>query len=190
MLRTPDAAMRYSAAHVHSGYPWQVFLRWRLQSQEGPVPAASSLSKTCRYCVTTCWSDCKKFRAHLTRTCPERTYGHLLQLPLQDLLRTRDGRVGAGGGPADPARTSTEGATPTTPPGEVIEPHATTEHSRVSRAAPRAGPATAARMCEPAGPSSGLGKSGQLVQSRSLLDLPSPSGADTYAPGSKEVLKW
>jgi hypothetical protein len=32
-----------------------------------------------------------------------------------------DGSVGAGGGSADPARTSTEGAAPTTPPGGVID---------------------------------------------------------------------
>jgi hypothetical protein len=34
---------------------------------------------------------------------------------------SRDGSVGAGGGSADPARTSTEGAAPTTPPGGVID---------------------------------------------------------------------
>ncbi len=39
----------------------------------------------------------------------------------------------------------------------VIEPHATMQHSRVSRAALRAGPATVARNCGPAGPSRGLG---------------------------------
>ncbi len=39
----------------------------------------------------------------------------------------------------------------------VIEPHATMEHSRVSRATSRAGPATVARMCRPARPSRGLG---------------------------------
>ncbi len=36
-------------------------------------------------------------------------------------------------------------------------PYATMEHSRVSRAAPRAGPATVARKCGPAGPSRGRG---------------------------------
>ncbi len=39
----------------------------------------------------------------------------------------------------------------------VIEQHATMEHGRVSRSALRAGPATAARMCGPAGPFYGLG---------------------------------
>jgi hypothetical protein len=73
------------------------------------------------------------------------------------LLQTWDVRVGAGGGSADPARTSTEGAAPTTPPGGVIEPRATMEHGRVSRAALRAWPATVARKCGPAGPSRGRG---------------------------------
>jgi hypothetical protein len=58
---------------------------------------------------------------HLTRTFPERMYGQLLQLPLQDLLRTWDVSVGAGGGSAHSARTSTEGAAPTTPHGAVID---------------------------------------------------------------------
>ncbi len=38
-----------------------------------------------------------------------------------------------------------------------LEQHATMEHSRVSWAALRAGPATVARKCGPAGPSRGLG---------------------------------
>ena len=42
----------------------------------------------------------------------------------------------------------------------VIESHATMEHGRVSRAALRAGPATVARMCEPAGPSRGQDRLG------------------------------
>ncbi len=50
--------------------------------------------------------------AHLTRTPPERMYvlGQLLQLPHQDLLRTRDVGVCPGGGLADPTRTLTSGA--------------------------------------------------------------------------------
>ncbi len=81
--------------------------------------------------------------AHQTRTCFERMYGQLLHLPHQDLLRirVRNVRVGARAGFADPARTLTRGAAPTTLPGEVIEPHATMENSLVSRAALRAGPA-------------------------------------------------
>ncbi len=39
----------------------------------------------------------------------------------------------------------------------MIEQLATMEHSRVSRAAPRAGLAMVARKCEPAGQSRGLG---------------------------------
>jgi hypothetical protein len=39
----------------------------------------------------------------------------------------------------------------------VIEQHATKEHGQVSLAALWAGPATASRMCGPAGPSHGLG---------------------------------
>ncbi len=84
--------------------------------------------------------------AHLTRTSPEMMYGQLLQLPHQDLLRTRDISVGAGGGSADPAKTLTRGAAPNTPPGGVIEQHATMEHGLVSQAALMARPATAARM--------------------------------------------
>ncbi len=93
--------------------------------------------------------------AHLTRTFAERMYGHLLQLPHQDSFEL--GTVSAGGSSAGPARTLTKEAAPTTPPGGVIEQHATIEHSWVSQDAPRAGPATIARMCGPAGPSRGQG---------------------------------
>jgi hypothetical protein len=69
--------------------------------------------------------------------------------------------VGAGGGSADPARTSTEGAAPgpglTTPPGGVIDHMRQLEHSRVSRAAPRAGPAMVAHKCGPVGQYRGRG---------------------------------
>jgi hypothetical protein len=40
VLRTPDAAMRTSPPHVY--YPWQVFQRWRPQSQEGALHQGSA----------------------------------------------------------------------------------------------------------------------------------------------------
>jgi hypothetical protein len=39
-MRTPDAAMRTSPSHVY--YPWQVFQRWRFQSQEGHLHECST----------------------------------------------------------------------------------------------------------------------------------------------------
>jgi hypothetical protein len=58
VMRTPDPAMRTSPSHVY--YPWQVFQRWRLRSQEGPLHQGSAtprcpehqvFSKTGRYRV-------------------------------------------------------------------------------------------------------------------------------------------
>ncbi len=97
--------------------------------------------------------------AHLTRTrtSPERMCGQLLQLPHQDLLRTRYVRVCARWGSADPAKILTEVAALTTPPGGVIKQHATMEHSQARQAALRAGPATVKWICWPAGPSCWLG---------------------------------
>jgi hypothetical protein len=61
------------------------------------------------------WRDGNIFRGGATdRNLSREDYGRLLPLQLQDL-------VGAGGGSADPARTATEGAGPTTPPGGVID---------------------------------------------------------------------
>jgi hypothetical protein len=40
VLRIPNAAMRTSAARVHQ--PGQVFQRWQLQSQEGPLNQGSA----------------------------------------------------------------------------------------------------------------------------------------------------
>jgi hypothetical protein len=166
-MRTPDAAMRTSAARLHQ--LWQVFQRWRLQSPEGPLHQGSATPRCLEHQVFQNQPlPCHKHvgatavahlrvatifvAAHLTRTFPERTYRQPLQQPIQDLLRIRDVRVGARGGSADAARTSTEGAAPTTPPGEVIDRMRQLEHSRVSRAALRAGPTTVARKFGPAGP--------------------------------------
>jgi hypothetical protein len=54
------------------------------------------------------------------RTSPERTKDGCCHYPFKTSFKP-DGSVGAGGGSADPARSSTEGAAPTTPPGGVID---------------------------------------------------------------------
>jgi hypothetical protein len=169
-MRTTDAAVaavRTSRAHGHE--PWQVSEDDDHNRRRGRRAATSVKCKCLEHQVfKDCLLPCPKHieeaavahlrvatifvAEYLTRTSFERMYGQLLQLPHQDLLRTRDKRVGAGEGSTDPARTLTGGAAPTTPPGGVIEPHATMEYGRVSRAAPLAGPGTAARMCGPVGP--------------------------------------
>jgi len=55
-----------------------------------------------------------------TGTSPERTTDGCCYYHFKTSFKP-DGSVGAGGGSADPARTSTEGAAPTTPPGGVID---------------------------------------------------------------------
>ncbi len=55
-----------------------------------------------------------------TGTSPERTKDSYCHYHFKTSFKP-DGSVGAGGGSADPARTSTEGAAPTTPPGGVID---------------------------------------------------------------------
>ncbi len=64
---------------------------------------------------------------HISVNCATRS--DLLQLQQQPLP---DGPIGAGGGKG-PARTETLQAAPTSPPGGVIEPHATMEHVRASQ---------------------------------------------------------
>jgi hypothetical protein len=59
--------------------------------------------------------------AHPNRISPERMYGRLLLLPLQDLPQAGTLSVCARRGLADPARTSIEGAAPTDPSGGVID---------------------------------------------------------------------
>jgi hypothetical protein len=111
VMRTPDAAMRTSAACVHQ--PWQCsrdgdYNRRRGRHirevipqdarsinffQEWPLPCHKHEDATA---VAHLRVASIFVAAHLTRTFPERTYGQLLQLPLQNLLRTWDERVGAG----------------------------------------------------------------------------------------------
>jgi hypothetical protein len=129
VLRTPDAAMRTTLQHVY--YPWQIFQRWRLHSQEGPLhqgsatprcheyqdfprPAATVSQARLRNCnnLRGCASDQNLSREDI-RTAVATTTSRPPS--------SRDVSVGAGGGSADPARTSTEGAAPTTPPGGVID---------------------------------------------------------------------
>jgi hypothetical protein len=152
VMRTPDAAMRTSAARAEMAST--IDARSIGVFEDRPLPYHQHVGATAvaHLRVATIF-----VAAHLTRTSPDRTYGQLLHLPHQDLLRTRDVRVGAGGGSADAARNLTERAAPTTPLGGVIESHATMEHSRVSRAALRAGRVMVARKCWPPGPSRGQG---------------------------------
>jgi hypothetical protein len=87
----------------------------------------------------------------------------------------------------------------------VIEPHATMEHSWVSRAVPRAGPAMVAHKSGPAWPPQGLGPA--LADNESSWAVPpmnvhwrhgpAPSGGRTrcalltrYAFGNDTICSW
>jgi hypothetical protein len=158
--------------------PWQVFQRWRLQSPEGrlsrdgyinsrrglysqavlpKMPGASSFPRPAATVSQARWRDGNNFRGGATTgTSPREHYGRLLLLPLQDLLQTGRKclrRRGLGRSSKDLNRRSC----PTTPPGGVIDRMRQLEHSRVSRATPRAGPAMVARKCGPAKPYRGRG---------------------------------
>jgi hypothetical protein len=95
VLRTPDAAMRTSLAHVY--YPWQVFQRWRLQLPEGPLHHGSATPRCQEHQVfprpaatvsQARWRDGNNFRGGATdRNLSRKNYGWLLPLPLQDLLQ-------------------------------------------------------------------------------------------------------
>ncbi len=132
MLHTPYAAMRTSLQHVY--YPWQVFQRWpgRLQSQEGPLhqgsatprsPEHQAFFKTSLYRVTSTLARRRQFSWRRNRLEP-------LPKGLWTAAATTtsrppsswDASVSAGGDSADPARTSAEGAAPTSPHGGVIDP--------------------------------------------------------------------
>jgi hypothetical protein len=93
-MRTPDVAMRTSPSHVY--YPW------RLQSQHVGATATIFVA------------------AQPPEPIPERTTDGCCYYHFKTSFKP-DGSVGAGGGSADPARTSTEGAAPTTPPEGVID---------------------------------------------------------------------
>jgi hypothetical protein len=106
------------------------FLRWRLQLQEGhlyqssanqdalsikifqdlPLPCPKHVGATATVFVA----------AQPTGTSPERTKDGCCHYHFKTSFKPV-ASVGAGGGSADPARTSTEGAAPTTPPGDVID---------------------------------------------------------------------
>ena len=142
------------------------FHLWRLQSPEGPLYQGSATQDARSIklfqdqplpCPKHVGATATIFvAAQPTGTSPERTTDGCCYYHFKTSFKP-DGSVGAGGGSADPARTSTEGAAPTTPPGGVIDRMRQLEHSRVSRAAPRAGPAMVARKCGPAGPYRGRG---------------------------------
>ena len=171
LVRTPDAAMRTSPSHVY--YLGRLSRDGDYNRRKGGFPSmATSIAggaSTARQCYPRCpehqvFQDrplpCPKhvgatatiFVAEQpTGTSPERTTDGCCYYHFKTSFKP-DGSVGTGGGSADPARTSTEGAAPTTPPGGVIDRMRQLEHSRVSRAAPRAGSATVARKCGPAGP--------------------------------------
>ncbi len=129
VMCTPDAAMRTSLSHVY--YPWQVFQRWRLQSPEGPLHQGSATPRCPEHQVfprpAATVSQARHgvgatafVVAQPTGTSPERIKDCCCHYHFKTSFKP-DGSVGAGGGLADPARTSTEGAAPTTPPGGVID---------------------------------------------------------------------
>ncbi len=110
--------------------PLAGFLRWRLQSPEGPLYQGSTTPRCQEHQV---FQDRPlPYPKHVgatatifvaaqpTGTFPERTKDGGCQYHFQTSFK-QDGSVGAGGGSADPARTSNEGAAPTTPPGGVID---------------------------------------------------------------------
>jgi hypothetical protein len=110
--------------------PLSGFLPWRLQSQEGPLYQGSATqdARSIKFfqdrplpCPKHVGATATIFvAAQPTGTCPERTKDGCCQYHLKTSFKP-DGSVGAGGGSADAARTSTEEAAPTTPPGGVID---------------------------------------------------------------------
>ena len=86
------------------------------------MPGASSFSKTGRYRVPSTLARRQQFfvAAQRTGTSPERTMDGCCHYHFKSSLKL-EVSVGARGSSADPARTSTEGAAPTTPPGGVID---------------------------------------------------------------------
>jgi hypothetical protein len=127
-MRTSDAAMHTSPSHVY--YPWQAFQRWRLQSPEGPLyqGTATQDARSIKFfqdrplpCPKHVGATATIFvAAQPTGTSPERTTDGCCYYHFKTSFKP-DGKCGPGGGSADPARTSTEGAAPTTPPGGVID---------------------------------------------------------------------
>ncbi len=122
-MRTSDAAMRTSPSHVY--YPWQVFFdgdfnRRRagglyINAVQPKMPGASNLSKTGRYSVTSTLARRQQFfvAAQPTGTFSERNTDGCCYYHFKTSFKPY-GDVSAEGGSADPARTSTEKAAPTT----------------------------------------------------------------------------
>jgi hypothetical protein len=101
--------------------PLAGFLRWRLQSPEGPLYQGSATqdARSIKFfqdralpCPKHVGATATIFvAAQPTGTCPERTTDRCCCYHFKTSFKP-DGSVGAGGGSADPARTSTEGARP------------------------------------------------------------------------------
>jgi hypothetical protein len=166
VVRTPDGAMRTSPQHVY--YPWQVFQRWRLQLPEGPLHQGSATQDARRIRI---FQDRPLPRpkhvgatatifvaAQSNRTSPERIMDGCCHYHFKTSFkpgRKCRRRRGLGRSSKDLNRRSFPDYPARRPGGDW--PYVTREHSRVSRAAPRAGPATVARNCGPAGPPRGRG---------------------------------
>ena len=119
--------MRTSPSHVY--YLWQVSDDGYFNRQGGlyikavlpKMPGASSFPRPAATVSQARWRDGNNFRAaQPPEPLPERTTDGCCYYNFKTSFKP-DGSVGAGGGSADPARTSTEGAAPTTPPGGVID---------------------------------------------------------------------
>jgi hypothetical protein len=128
VMHTPDAAMRTSPSHVY--HPWQVFYDGDFNRRRGlcikevlpqdarsikffqdrPLPCPKHVGATATIFVA----------AQPTGTSPDRTKDGCCHYHFKTSFKP-DRSVGAGAGSADPARTSTEGAAPTTQPGGVID---------------------------------------------------------------------
>jgi hypothetical protein len=105
------------------------------------MPGASNFSKTGRCRVPSTLARRQRFfvAAQPTGTSPERTTDGCCYYHFKTPFKP-DGSVSAGGCSADPARTSTEGAAPTTPPGGVIDSDRMRHWSIVGSVGPLHGP--------------------------------------------------
>ncbi len=139
-VRTPDAAMRTSPSHVY--YLGRFSRDGDYNRRRGGFPEmATSIAggaSTARQGYPRCLEhqvfqdqqlSCPKHvgatatifvAAQPPEPLPKRTTDGCCYYHVKTSFKP-DGSVGAGGGSADPARTSAEGAAPTTPPGGVID---------------------------------------------------------------------
>jgi hypothetical protein len=85
------------------------------------MPRASRLSKTCRYRVPSTLARRQQVSWRRNRPEPLPRLSMAVATTTSRPPSSRDVSVGAREGSADPARTSTEGAAPTTPPDGVID---------------------------------------------------------------------